>query len=71
VNKERSRLSDDYIDRVSDGINWRHIVLGIGFIALLGLLLFVSSIRSDKAHQSGTLNAAPTVPQGPAPSTPK
>jgi hypothetical protein len=46
---ERSSRPDDYIDRVGDGVAWTPIVLlGIAFIAVLGLLLFVPSRQSSK-----------------------
>jgi len=42
--QERLNHGDDYIDRAGDGIAWGPIVLlGIVFIAMLGLLLFVPS----------------------------
>jgi hypothetical protein len=58
--RERSSHADDYIDRASDGFGWKPIVLvGIVFIALLALFVFVPSGRSGKTsnNQQGGISA--------------
>jgi hypothetical protein len=65
--RERSSHADDYIDRASDGFGWKPIVLvGIVFIALLALLVFVPSGRSvgapgRQAITSGVKSARPLL----------
>ena len=51
--QERLNHGDDYIDRAGDGIAWGSIVLlGIVFIAMLGLLLFVPSGQPGKGSNN-------------------
>ena len=61
--RERLSRPDDYIDRARDGFGWGPIVLGIAFITMLGLLLFVPSGRSGRAS-----NNPQTEMTAPAPS---
>ena len=56
--QERLNHGDNYIDRAGDGIAWGPIVLlGIIFIAMLGLLLFVPLGQPGKGSQQGEITA--------------
>jgi len=64
--RERFHHSDDYIDQSGDGLGWAPIALGIAFIALLGLLLFLPLRPSGTASKSQQGESRHEAPAGPS-----
>jgi hypothetical protein len=65
--RERFHHSDDYIDQAGDGLGWAPMVLGIAFVALLGLLLVLPLRPSGTASNNPQGESRHEAQAGPAP----